>query len=123
MENLIFTAIVYLAVFGFLCNFVTTKPGKTQVNPSPITPQAEVKPVSPQAEAKHQTSSHPETETLPEELPITSPVPVINAKTLEVIFEDREPQPQPSPVIPIKSKRKKKKSTLTAFIREVEALA
>ena len=122
MENLIFTALLYLVVFGVLCNFAKTKPGKPQVNPSPITPQAEVNPVSPQAEAKHQTTSPLEVESLPDELPITSPAPVINSKNLEAIFEDREPQPQPLPVITIKSKRKKKPS-LTAFIREVEALA
>ena len=113
MENIIFTALLYLVIFGVLCNFVKTKPGKPQVNPSPQT-----KLISPQREAKPQTTSHLVENTLPDELP--PPVPVINSKTLEVIFEDREPQPQP--VITIKAKRKKK-STLTAFIKEVEALA
>jgi len=64
MENLIFTALLYLVIFGVLCNFVKTKPGKHQVNPNPQT-----KLISPQIEAKPQTTSHLVDNTLPDELP------------------------------------------------------
>ena len=132
MENIIFTAILYIIVFGVLCQFVKTKPAKpanvTTSAPAtkPVPEQttetvAIVPPVAPKMPVERAVQATKPTIAALIKEQMQAPTTVINATSLAAIMEDRNAT-KPA-IIPNKTSRNKKpKKSLSGFLREMEAL-
>ena len=135
MENIIFTASLYIIVFGILCQFVKTKPAKPAnattsapatkaISPvtGPITETVAIEPsVTPKMPVERAVQATKPTISALIKDQFNAPVAIINAASLAAIMEDRNAT-TPA-IIPNKTSRKKKpKKSLSGFLREMEAL-
>ena len=142
MENIIFTAILYIIVFGILCQFVKTKPAKTAnattsapatkaISPAsePITETVAIEPsVTPKMTVEPVIKATKPTISALIKDQVNAPVAIINAQSLAAIMEDRDVPPvktlvKTAKVTTTKTSRKKKpKKSISGFIKEMEAL-